>query len=225
MPVLKNPRHEKFALLLAEGKSQLEAYTLAGFKPHRGNASKLASENIIVERVAELQQRVAAIHQEATEIAIRTVVDRYAITKEKVLDELARIAFSNMMDYVRVAPDGLPYCDFSAVDRDKGVAIQEVHVEVGAVSEVGADGERTIVQVRKARFKLADKRAALVDLGKHLQLFNEKVEVNIVHDEESIEELRAQVVAGFIELGLVPSLPAPAAQTGVANLPRKGTAH
>jgi len=39
MPVLKNPRHERFAQLLASGKSGTAAYELAGYKPSDSNGS------------------------------------------------------------------------------------------------------------------------------------------------------------------------------------------
>ena len=80
-----------------------------------------------------------------------------------------------MLDYMSIGKDGMPYCDFSAIDRDKAAAIQELHVDV--VQEYnGAKGKRRkTVPVRRVRFKLADKRAALVDIGKHLGMFTEKI--------------------------------------------------
>jgi hypothetical protein len=36
-----------------------------------------------------------------------------------VLDELRRIGFSNMLDYMRVTGDGDAFLDLSAIDRDK----------------------------------------------------------------------------------------------------------
>jgi hypothetical protein len=38
MPVLKNPRHERVAQLLAGGKTATEAHQLAGFKPRKFDA-------------------------------------------------------------------------------------------------------------------------------------------------------------------------------------------
>ena len=223
MPVLKNTRHEKFAQALAQGKSQLEAYEIAGYSPHRGNASKLASENIILVRVHELQQRISTIHEVANSKAAEVIIERYAITKERILDEMARMAFANMLDYIRIHPDGLPYCDFSAVDRDKGVAIQEVHVETTTVMEAGEDGERVPVQVRKARFKLADKRAALVDLGKHLGMFKTQLEVSKAPENRTADELKAEILADMERLGLVPTgVLALSSPEGVANRPKSG---
>lgn len=59
MPVLSNPRHEAFAQALAKGKTADEAYALAGYKPDRGNASRLTANDSVRTRVEELQGKVA----------------------------------------------------------------------------------------------------------------------------------------------------------------------
>ena len=56
---LKNARHERFAQERAKGKSVDEAYSLAGFKPHRGNAHRLSTNESVAARIAELQARAA----------------------------------------------------------------------------------------------------------------------------------------------------------------------
>jgi len=59
MAVLKNARHEAFAQALAKGKTQEEAYQIAGYKPNRSHASRLVSKGNVAARVAELQGRLA----------------------------------------------------------------------------------------------------------------------------------------------------------------------
>ena len=59
MPVLKNPRHERFAQLLAKGKNATAAYREAGYKDNDGNASELKGNERVSARVAELQAAVA----------------------------------------------------------------------------------------------------------------------------------------------------------------------
>lgn len=59
MAPLSNQRHETFALHRAQGKTADEAYKLAGFSPHRGNASRLSSNESILSRVTELQSKAA----------------------------------------------------------------------------------------------------------------------------------------------------------------------
>lgn len=59
MPVLPNARYEAFAQALFKGKTADEAYVLAGYKANRGNAATLKANQIILNRLAELQERVA----------------------------------------------------------------------------------------------------------------------------------------------------------------------
>ena len=60
MPVLKNTRHERFAQALSLGKTATEAHKSAGYKPDRGNATRLTANNSIRARVSELQGKIAA---------------------------------------------------------------------------------------------------------------------------------------------------------------------
>lgn len=156
MPVLENPKHERFAQELALGRTQVEAYETAGYKPSDSNAAKLAGKPEIQERVAEITGKAA---------------ERAEISKARVLEELAKIGFANMADYMRAGKDGDPYLDFSELTRDQAAALVEVTVEdfKDGRGEAARD-------VRRVKFKLADKRAALVDIGKHLGMFVEKHE-------------------------------------------------
>ena len=77
MPVLSNPKHERFAQELAKGKSQSEAYELAGYKPDSGAASRLSGNVSVSARVAEILSRAA---------------DRAELTVARVVENLERIA-------------------------------------------------------------------------------------------------------------------------------------
>lgn len=146
MPVLSNTRHERFAQELFAGKTADEAYVLAGFKRNRGNASRLKADESILARVEELKSAAA---------------ERAQVTRADVLRELAFLGFSNMQDYMRAGPDGDPYLDFSSLTREQAAALTEVTVE----DFKDGRGEEAR-DVRRMKFKLADKRAALVDIAK-----------------------------------------------------------
>jgi hypothetical protein len=79
MAVLTNPRRERFARLVAQGKSAMEAYELAGYKPDCGAASRLSK--IVKERILELTEKI-----------VRATVTRSALTRADIIDELATIA-------------------------------------------------------------------------------------------------------------------------------------
>lgn len=56
MPVLPNPREERFCQFRAEGKTASESYVLAGYKANDGNACRLNGIERIQDRIAELLQ-------------------------------------------------------------------------------------------------------------------------------------------------------------------------
>lgn len=74
MPLLKSPKRERFAQELAKGKSQVEAYESAGYKPHDSNAAKLANDPEIIGRVSEIIGR-AALRAEVTVASILSELD------------------------------------------------------------------------------------------------------------------------------------------------------
>lgn len=181
MGVLPNPKHELFAQELAQGKTATEAYVIAGYKDNDGNASKLAAK--VQDRVKEITGRAA---------------EKVGVTIERVLEELAKIGFANMLDYVTINGSGEPIIDLSALTREQAAAIQEVIVDTHNERE----GEDTVA-VRRVRFKLLDKRAALVDMGKHLGMFKERVEHSgpgggpIETKDVSARELLSSRIAGL----------------------------
>jgi phage terminase small subunit len=157
MPILKNAKHEKFAQLLAKLHSQDAAYAGAGYKPNASHASRLARNGKVKARLADL----VAAGAEKAEIDVA-----------KVLAELGKIAFANMQDYIGITSDGDPYVTLSAMTREQAAAVQQITVEDYKDGR-GEDAR----DVRKITFKLADKRAALVDIGTHLKMFTQKVEL------------------------------------------------
>jgi phage terminase small subunit len=89
-------------------------------------------------------------------------------TAREVLEELTRIGLANMADYVG---PGFEMREISEMSRDQTAALAEVTCET-FMDGRGEDAR----EVRRVKFKLADKRAALVDLGRHHKLFTDKHE-------------------------------------------------
>jgi len=147
LSVLKNARHEKFAQLVAtKGKSAAEAYRLAGYKADRGAATRLSANVSVKARILELKERSA---------------ERAEIDAERVLRELALIAFANADDYFEWNGGNVTLKNSDEMTREQKAVVSEISQ---TVTEAGG----TI------RLKLYDKRAALVDLGKHLGIFKDQ---------------------------------------------------
>jgi phage terminase small subunit len=102
------------------------------------------------------------------------LADKLEVTAERVIRELALIGFANMLDYITTTDSGEAFVDLSKLTREQAAAITEV------TSEVYMEGKGDeATPVKRTKFKLSDERAALVDLGKHLGLFKQEIEVTI----------------------------------------------
>lgn len=142
------------------------------------NATKAAERAGYSKRTAQEQgSRLLSNAMVSAEIAAiqEKRFQRLGITADAVLQELAKIAFCNMFDYIAVTPTGEARVDLSRLTRDQAAAISEVTVE--EFTERTGEGRDGFEKVKRIKFKLSDKRGALVDLGRHLKLFTEKVEV------------------------------------------------
>lgn len=82
MPVLKNPKHEKFAQGLAKGLSQEKAYKEAGYNGNRKAASNLWTNVDIQERVAELTKQGAEEAKKRISFEARDQFERLEKTLE-----------------------------------------------------------------------------------------------------------------------------------------------
>lgn len=96
---------------------------------------------------------------------------RTEVTADRVVEELAKLAFSNMLDYMTVTPDGFAVVDLSNLTREQAAAITELQVD-----EYWEGHDDDARQVKRVKFKLADKKGALELLGKHLGMFTDKLE-------------------------------------------------
>jgi phage terminase small subunit len=82
MPCLKNPRRERFAQLLASGKTATDAYELAGYKRSDSNGPALARTDEISGRVAEINGE--RLRQEGATAAV--AAERAAVTRQSLVE-------------------------------------------------------------------------------------------------------------------------------------------
>jgi len=172
MTILKNARHEAFAQGLAKGLTADQAYQEAGYKANRGNATTLKRKQCISNRVSEILKQTAENERKANE----RVIEKLAITKERVAAELAKIAFLDIREAVRwgrnpgdmvsenAEPNGLNIYPVSLVPSE------EVSDDTAAaISEVA-------LTAQGVRIKMHDKRAALMDIAKLMGFVTDRLD-------------------------------------------------
>lgn len=134
MPVLDNPKHELFAQALAKGKTQAEAYELAGYKPSEPNASRLTRHDKVQARVAEIQGRAA---------------ERAEISKAWVLEKLVENAARAMQHKAVLDEDGEPIGEYryeggvanralELVGKELGMFVDRKEIRTGQLDDLDA---------------------------------------------------------------------------------------
>lgn len=141
--ILRNTRWERFAQSLANGFSASTAYTEAGYKYDRGNATRLQQRDDIQQRIAELMAEKQAIHDESVAEAVTAT----AITKEWILDMLA----ANVRD-ARAAGDYAPAnAALALLGKATAPGMFAEHTSA-TVTTIDGDLERMTPAERRAEF-------------------------------------------------------------------------
>lgn len=154
MPKL-TPKHERFVREYLVDLNATKAAIRAGYseKTAKQQGSRLLTNADIAEAVALGGQKI---------------VEKLDLTTDMIKAELRLLGFANMLDYTKVNSNGDLAVDLSKLTREQAAALSEVTVET-YLEGGGEDAQ----EVKRVKFKLHDKRAALVDLGKHLGMFED----------------------------------------------------
>jgi phage terminase small subunit len=134
----------------------IEAYLISK------NATKAAIAAGFSERSANNQgTRLMANDAIRAEIEARlaSTFDRYAITSDRIIRELAKIAFGNIGDFIAVQDGGSAIVDFGAATREQMASLKSIEIDERAIDGAAAG-------VRRIKISMSDKRQALMDLAK-----------------------------------------------------------
>ena len=142
------PKQERFVQEYLVDVNATQAAIRAGYskKTATEQASRLLTNVKVSEAIAKGQQARA---------------EKTGVTAEKVIAELALIAFASMGDYLNLSDPEKPTIDLSNLTPAQAPVIAEVTYEKRGIE-------------RRVKIKLHDKLNALVSLGKHFGLFSDK---------------------------------------------------
>jgi phage terminase small subunit len=135
-------------------------------------SSRLLSNVMVQEYVSHLQEARSK---------------RTEITADRVIKELGKLAFGNISNLYNEAgelahPQKLP---------------EEVSATITEVTERSLGGEDPMIE---RKYKVADKKASLELLGRHLSIFNDKVKVEQTHDIDKLEAAMEKLKLAGIDL-------------------------
>jgi phage terminase small subunit len=188
-------KQARFVELYLAGGNAAEAYREAysSAAPSRSVAReghRLLKHPKIAPFLAEAEAKARAVLVEAA--------NRYAVSRERNVAELAHIAYANLEDFTRQVGEER-VIDLSGATRDQLAALQEITVE-DYLDGRGKDAR----QVRRTKIKLGDKQGAIERLNKMFGWIIDRNEVGKPGEfaKMSDEELEGEMLAYLIEAGM-----------------------
>lgn len=159
-------RAEQFVEYIMAGMDQVTAYRKAGYKASTDKAAKIGAAKVLKRpEVVNLMRTIKG--QVAKDISV---------TAKKVVDELARVAFSDIRDYVNIAKKNLKLVVESGPNGEEEEVWEEV-VELKVKTFDEMRNTAAVARIKQGRYgievSLWDKTKALEMLGKYLQLFDD----------------------------------------------------
>ncbi len=146
------PRERRFVEEYLIDFSQAKAAMRAGYSPK--GAANTAGRLLKKETV---QRAIAA--------AAKQSLDKVRITRERVLAEYARLAFSDLGDAIDITEDGTATVNLARIRGNK-----DFRAAVAEISQSDVDLGKDRGTERRTRIKLHQKKGALDALAKYLQV-------------------------------------------------------
>lgn len=167
------PKQEKFVQGLFARLSQREAYKQA-YNCKGWKDKSIDEKACVLAANVKVKSRLKALQDEVVE----EIKAKNIITVEEILTEYAKIARADIKDYLKFGMKDIVVEGADGRRINMPVQIIEVkdseEVDGSLISEVSISKDGTF------KFKLHDKLNALEKAGKHLGMFKETVDVNIV---------------------------------------------
>ncbi|MDD3020935.1 MAG: terminase small subunit [Alphaproteobacteria bacterium] len=121
--------------------------------------------------------------QEALNKAMNKREQRTEITQDRVLKELAKIAFSNGSDFAKVVTKPVMKQRINETTGEwEEKEVEEQFVELTDTDQLSEDKKAAIAGIKEGKFGIevqsCDKVKALELIGKHLGMFKDKVELS-----------------------------------------------
>jgi phage terminase small subunit len=182
-------KQQMFCDAILQGKTQREAYRIAGYKFKDDNtldasASQLLSSTKISSYLSKKRGEIE-----------KKTMNAIVVSKTQWLEELKTVGFSKITDYLEFDESGVAMKKSDEIDVSKIAAIESVESET--TSYMGEDGDRETLKT-KTKFKLHRKLDALQKIGEALGFLNAppvdgnniQVNINVIGGNQSINAVR-----------------------------------
>ena len=147
-----------FALNYLETKNATEAAKKAGYS-HK-SAKTVGNQNMTKPHISEFISK-----------RLDKIAKKLEITPERIMEELGKIAFNNLGDFLSIQEDGTALIDMSVATPEQLAALEQYEVTYMPSVEVVENGEEVSKEVLKIKIKHHNKLDALDKLMKKLGMY------------------------------------------------------
>lgn len=156
-----SPKRARFVQEYLKDLNATQACIRAGYSPNGARVTGywLLQQPVVAEAVQKAQARRA---------------ETAGITAQRVLDELARIAFSDLRQLFH--PETGELLAISALDKDAAAAVSGVEVTREKTTQLGDQAKGVRVDEALVKVKLWDKPKALELLARHMGMLRDRLE-------------------------------------------------
>lgn len=182
--VALTPRQERFVQEYLKDLNGAQAAIRAGYSPR--SAKEQASRLLTNANVADAVARAKADQ-----------LGRIGLTADRVLEEVAAVAFARLGDYAAWGPGRFCLQESHDVDLETGARTERFDtraVQAVTLKEITIPTENGDIVKTEQSIKLHDKLGALERLGKHLGMFADKRTITL--------EIKKEAEALADELGI-----------------------
>jgi phage terminase small subunit len=176
--------HESLARLNAREQKFVSQYLIHG---NGARAARVAGYSPRTARVIASQNLTKLNISAAIEAGIAAICERCLVSAEKVMRELAAVAFSNISHFEFDAEGYVALTEDAPAEAIRAVA------SVKRKKRVTTHNDRSTMTTFESTYKLWDKLTAITLLGKKLRLFVERIETESPQDaayRELLKQLR-----------------------------------
>ncbi len=157
----------QFALHYLADQNAAEAARKAGYSEK--SAKQIGEQNLT-------KVHISAFISER----MKKIVDALEVTPERIMREVAALAFSNIMDFITIGKDGVAFVDLSRMTREQAAAISSLETIEMPPFKTVENGNEVVREVLKNKIKFWDKGSALDALRERHNLLK-PLEVNVTH--------------------------------------------
>ncbi len=171
-------KQELFCIEYLVDLNATQAYKRAGYSAKSDNIAAVEASKLL--RNPKIEAKIKELMDKRSQ--------RTEVTADKVLAELAAIAFAKGTDFAQVVDEPIIQGGKYVVDPDTGKVKTYKTVEVFPTDKIPEEKRKAIAGIKEGKYGIevsqCDKVKALELLGRHLGMFKDKVELSGLNDEK-----------------------------------------